>query len=370
MDKLEIKLRTLTPIWTGGVEKGKVDRIHETGILGSLRWWYEALVRGLGEWACDPTESGCIYKREREESHEQAYSRLCSACQLFGCTGWQRRFRLSVEPADARDSTRFCLATLDRPGQFNHWWLSQVFENAMGQPLPLTDVDLQIQFWPGSESYTAALRGLLSVMADYGGIGAKTQYGFGQFDWAEKLSAAAALDAIRKQLNTQFHSTSPQPSGYYTLRHFWHLACVVPEADPLVRRFTRAHVVGHQQTFDRWRQRYLPISFDIRYKLPGTDHGLRQRYRQQHGKMAARKVLGTLKGEKRGSRIFVSHLYGEDATDKNYWFNVWGFTEPDIGEEMSGYVNEMFTTAEIEMTTGHQLLGQEKQPNRQHAEEQ
>ena len=44
-----IRLRTLTPLWTGGVETGKMDRIHETGIIGSLRWWYETLVRGLGE---------------------------------------------------------------------------------------------------------------------------------------------------------------------------------------------------------------------------------------------------------------------------------------------------------------------------------
>jgi CRISPR-associated protein Cmr1 len=42
---LSITLKTLTPLWTGGAD-GKVDRIHETGIIGSLRWWYEAIVRG------------------------------------------------------------------------------------------------------------------------------------------------------------------------------------------------------------------------------------------------------------------------------------------------------------------------------------
>lgn len=46
---MEIKIKTLTPIWTGGFEPGKMDRIHETGIIGSLRWWYEAIVRGLGD---------------------------------------------------------------------------------------------------------------------------------------------------------------------------------------------------------------------------------------------------------------------------------------------------------------------------------
>jgi CRISPR-associated protein Cmr1 len=45
---MELLLTTLTPLWSGGVAKGEMDRIHETGILGSLRWWYEAIVRGLG----------------------------------------------------------------------------------------------------------------------------------------------------------------------------------------------------------------------------------------------------------------------------------------------------------------------------------
>jgi len=58
---VEIKLKTLTPIWTGGAD-GKCDRLHETGIIGSLRWWYEVLVRGLGGYACDPTsDNRCEY---------------------------------------------------------------------------------------------------------------------------------------------------------------------------------------------------------------------------------------------------------------------------------------------------------------------
>ncbi|MGQ9484848.1 MAG: RAMP superfamily CRISPR-associated protein, partial [Desulfosoma sp.] len=35
---MEIRLQTLTPLWTGGVD-GTTDRLHETGLIGSLRWW-------------------------------------------------------------------------------------------------------------------------------------------------------------------------------------------------------------------------------------------------------------------------------------------------------------------------------------------
>jgi CRISPR-associated protein Cmr1 len=83
---MHITLKTLTPLWTGGVDH-TCDRLHETGLIGSLRWWYEALVRGLGGYACDPTgEDRCPDKDGNR----------CVACELFGCTGWARKFRLRV----------------------------------------------------------------------------------------------------------------------------------------------------------------------------------------------------------------------------------------------------------------------------------
>jgi CRISPR-associated protein Cmr1 len=86
MTPMEIELRTLTPLWTGGVDP-VCDRVHETGLIGSLRWWYEALVRGLGGYACDPTGNDRCPDQD---------GRWCAACELFGCTGWARKFRLQV----------------------------------------------------------------------------------------------------------------------------------------------------------------------------------------------------------------------------------------------------------------------------------
>ena len=72
-----------TDIWTGDKNRNG-DRTISTGLLGSLRWWFEVLVRGLGGSACDPTKHQCSAK-----SH-------CVACELFGCTGWARKFRFEV----------------------------------------------------------------------------------------------------------------------------------------------------------------------------------------------------------------------------------------------------------------------------------
>ena len=79
-----VKIKALTPIWTGDAKR-KNTELRETGIIGSLRWWYEALIRGLGGSACDPTDSKCEGKNH------------CDACELFGCTGWSRKFRLEVK---------------------------------------------------------------------------------------------------------------------------------------------------------------------------------------------------------------------------------------------------------------------------------
>jgi CRISPR type III-B/RAMP module RAMP protein Cmr1 len=77
------KLEALTDLWTGDVN-GKPDRLITTGLLGSIRWWFEVLVRGLGGSACDPTDTKCEGRNH------------CVVCELFGCTGWARKFRFEV----------------------------------------------------------------------------------------------------------------------------------------------------------------------------------------------------------------------------------------------------------------------------------
>ena len=84
MKEFKVTFKTLTPLWTGDAERENTE-LRETGIIGFLRWWYEALIRGLGGNACDPTNSKCEGKNH------------CDACKLFGCTGWARKFRLEVE---------------------------------------------------------------------------------------------------------------------------------------------------------------------------------------------------------------------------------------------------------------------------------
>ena len=82
MKTFDIQIKT--PLWTGGIDR-QCDRLHETGFIGSLRWWYEAILRGLGHRACDPGTHSC--------SDDEGF---CKACEIFGATGRRRQFRLKI----------------------------------------------------------------------------------------------------------------------------------------------------------------------------------------------------------------------------------------------------------------------------------
>lgn len=162
---MEIKLKTLTPIWTGGVETGKMDRLHETGIIGSLRWWYEAIVRGLGGDVCDPTNSDCRYDPNQQDNG------LCDVCQLFGATGWRRRFRLSViANTQAAWQVRNDNLNIRPPDRQRGWFLP---------PGHLGRLTIKMR---GQETALNQMASLFLFLEQWGNLSAKPQLGYGLFE--------------------------------------------------------------------------------------------------------------------------------------------------------------------------------------------
>jgi len=51
-EDVSIKIIPRTPIWTGDIN-GRSSEIKDLGIMGSLRWWYEAIIRGFDIFSCD-----------------------------------------------------------------------------------------------------------------------------------------------------------------------------------------------------------------------------------------------------------------------------------------------------------------------------
>ena len=122
-ESLVFKLNTPTGIKTGGVE-GNTTLLHETGIRGGIRWWYEALVRGLGGYACDPSKEKdrCQLDSKKFKETFQNYKniklaldeQICTVCQFFGCPGWAAKFRIEI-----RDSKGNFINALDENLDFD-----------------------------------------------------------------------------------------------------------------------------------------------------------------------------------------------------------------------------------------------------------
>ncbi|MGQ9663660.1 MAG: type III-B CRISPR module RAMP protein Cmr1, partial [Kiritimatiellia bacterium] len=147
--KRTYQLNALTDLWTGSVtleerngqikEKTGPDRLITTGLLGSIRWWFEALVRGLDGSACDPTHTECEGRNH------------CVVCELFGCTGWARKFRFEI---------------LDEKGDVK---ADQIKKN---QTFSLRFIPLR----PICGEEWALLDATLRLIAEYGAIGGKTVF--------------------------------------------------------------------------------------------------------------------------------------------------------------------------------------------------
>jgi CRISPR-associated protein Cmr1 len=87
MQAMTYELKAVTDIWTGD-RTGSPARLITTGLLGSLRWWCEVVVRGLGGSACDSSNT--------QVRCPDRWGRRCAVCELFGCTSWARKFRFDV----------------------------------------------------------------------------------------------------------------------------------------------------------------------------------------------------------------------------------------------------------------------------------
>jgi CRISPR-associated protein Cmr1 len=200
---ISITLRTLTPFWAGGVEPGRMERVHETGIIGSLRWWYEAVLRGLGQKVCDPTA---------DERCPRKDGSCCDACWLFGTTGRSRHFRVRMEggePLFYGNDILLASGRLhprrqgpDRPGG---WFL-------YGQALT-GNLDMQITPLFSTDEHIATLMVPLALIHRYAALGAKVSNGYGVVNVTRVNNEAFVIsDAMLRRLPTGKNAPDTLPN--------------------------------------------------------------------------------------------------------------------------------------------------------------
>jgi len=355
MEEYTVKIKALTPLWTGDAER-KSNEIRETGIIGSLRWWYEALIRGLGGNACDPTNSKCEGRNH------------CDACELFGCTGWSRKFFLHTEALN----NSFALFIIAKPsGSKKPYFLG--YYDSSGKTYKRNGGLIgkyKLVFY--SEKDKLELIKLLLKIAAEWGLGAGVQKGFGIVHIEDEVNFSNVF--INRDFSQEKNSRLPLPR---IDRFFF---CRIPfknESISQIRKIVSSSIYktmddlkGHlplNETFESYT--YIPTSPWVRRSL----RGLFNNDVLRHYLMGFVSVKGKLKPihqvcwehsvvddrnnkgmyycttcknggikeqdvlEKTGSKIFVSHIYNKNAFKngkKPEWeMKIWGWI-PDLPEKL------------------------------------
>jgi len=324
--KLTVTLRTLTPLWTGDMDRDS-GRAKESGLLGSLRFWYEGMVREQGGRACDPVGGGC----KKVET--------CEVCQLFGSTAVARRFRMEVQGLRA---VKVFFRLSAEVGTTSGWWLRKIFgesRNALWGP------DFRLVFYARGEKperVMSELTLLLTTVAEQGGLGAKTQMGFGQVEVVAVEGMTPQGTWGREDLLSQARSRRGSSAGVSAGEEFTiHRKRFFSRVYELTAHpYGKAVDVGERPEAKDYDQSYIPCSFDIRYKHSPTD-GLRPRLEAKV--KGAQRVLGVGGEDARGSRLHVSHLYGRRQDEEGrtvYSLKFWGDVDSEQRDPVLGVIDE------------------------------
>jgi CRISPR-associated protein Cmr1 len=324
MTRLNIK--TKTPIFTGDVE-GESEHLRETGIMGSLRWWYEALVRGLdGGTACDPTTDGKCPDKD---------GRLCDACNLFGATGQARKFSLRVDSAQRStvptNSIRISLGS--------GWFLPPGWYGKFS----ISSTGLR-----GNHQVEKILKVLLALQANCGGIGARNYLGYGVFNLFDENEQPVEVtddelqlffDFIerprdnRRVIEDHLMEKLPNLQNMFFYKFTFDKAALdsAVESGTLLGLDQNTAPSGRIPTVDLVRQchkkDFIPISANVRHCLRkifrgrGRDNPLAE-LNDNDLKSFRHRTIGTTRGQKQGAKIAASHLY---KSGDDWEMRLWGY---------------------------------------------
>lgn len=393
----KIRFKTLTPIWTGGAERNS-DRPRETGLLGSLRWWYEGIVRGMGGRVCDVTADDpskrCIFEQKKGESFDDAHARLCLACRLFGCTGWRRRFRLEV---DGLESQELFFVASSGVYQAAGNWLWRIFGGEElggtrhGRGAAVTFTFGVQALWGGQAMLRivplgsdagdtlARIAFLLDTVARWGALGAKPQHGFGQIQITGGLGPTSVergqkLIAVEIQRDEK---QSPPPADFFNLGSFFSHNYQLSQTG---RYLEGLREIGTPPRGFDYRQHFIPCAFDIRYKSrskdfrtgEGENFGMRPWFRQKWGTGIAHRLFGRSDArrdeDRSAGRIHISHLYQQESWHLKVWGHVPsnlkdGKRNPisvrDVTGQVTAFVQTMFPGSKlVDEFNRREVLGQ------------
>jgi len=363
---------SLTPLFTGNVDKDS-SVIHEAAVVGSMRSWYAAIVRALGGYVCEKTsedndlDKSCNFTKQykdeikamADDPFESALDKICPVCKLFGCTGWSRRFRITIKDLDP--FPLFFVSNKDAY-QSNAAWLWRVFggkafggtrtgrgldakytfKNSVLWPSAINDnkriFNIKIvSLAPNAANYVEIAWNLLAFMSKYGAIGAKNQHGFGQIKMNDDKYIGADEECIKvvndeiSEYNRNFNADKSSDDAF-NLKHAFSLTFQLKKG---IGIYNNSKTIGDIPS--NYNYEFIPCSFDVRYKSKaknpftneGEDYGLRPHFKKfLDDKPTLEKLMGVADAknnkDRSASKICVSHLWRENPND-TYKLKIWGY---------------------------------------------
>lgn len=148
----------------------------------------------------------------------------CMACHVFGCTGWRKKFRIEIGEVSTID---LFLVTSS-----NKRWFEILYENQNSSFYGETTVKV-IGFEDGIDNVVLAT---LWFAKEYGGVGAKTQNGFGQID-LENLTFEDVKEGFKKIKETAEEAQNVGNALLPSISDFFVLKFKVDEHDPTVQYY-------------------------------------------------------------------------------------------------------------------------------------
>ena len=357
---MKIRIRTFTPIWTGDVN-GKCTKLRETSIIGSLRWWFEAIVRGFGGYACDSV--GEVTKKCELKGNTKPEESLCPVCYVFGTTGWSRRFRLEID--GKLNQLPFIIVKADVKESHRGWFLGK--ENSGGN---LGEFTVKIHETYGDFKNLVAL--LLHLSSSWG-IGAKTQDGFGICKFEGGYDPNKAISQIKDLIDGANTKNEILPN----LRDFFFAEIIIEDDNNIKNKIEKVldkklYKKGQQVSINEYlnsipnsyKGQFYPTAPLIRSWLRGLFRNnnddlrhflfgfvsvnstpmckahlvhtikVKENRKYEYKCVRCNRVLNKDQYfEKMGSKIFVSHIYRFNNT---WRFKIWGYIPKKLPNGING----------------------------------
>lgn len=343
-----MRAKIQTPIWTGNIDS-ESPILRTTGILGSLRWWTESLLRGIDKHACDPTSA----EKCPEEKNKIKY--YCPACLVFGATGLSKSFRLEI---DSTCNHVFVGNPINiKPERRRRGWY-------LGSGLV---GEFELSFLPLEKSFKEVLVEVpLAIASKWGSIGAKTQLGYGVFQmkeysaYANIQSFSNALKSIQDRLefvqNAEFRDCIPNSEKYPNIQDFFFTKMQFKASkswwkgvDGIRNQKGYSGRVGNKRIEEWVESGSVPISPAIKNwirfgKLIKAGNGKKvpaSPFREIYNRKISNWIFGDI-GEKIASKINISSAY--QMYDNIWEFRIWGWIPEHSRFDKNGFLHSLKTS--------------------------